>query len=435
MRRDASDIPEIIFQEARHAGNGRGQGLDAIVEARRIELERCEPARLTGANAKLDIARPFGLRRRERVRRRHREDFVDPLWKGEIFDIVGENFGPLASLEHDTGHRHEQIGIGNAIVLYPETRRSIGQRIAVGVAMAALAIIEGQRLDAERDEPAPALNFDPVARMQLQHAAERPIVGSSQKGRIIIGDEFELCRRLVAKSEDRLGFPMLAVDGAGAGRGLHDREIFVGDVAIDGAAAEHIATPERNAIDGEADLVEVEGARLDAVAEFIKAERTVGLDVEARQLFEHLQPGNARRRRPTLRRSRSRFGGGVALNATTRDDIAVTRTSKTLYHRAQRRFGNHPPLDPPRAERGESIIGVDDLDARGAREKPQRCRQRCDIELMERRGGTARAGRKGPKVRHDHKCADRARKLHADPLVIVRSSSQTNGSRNAAIFD
>ena len=84
---------------------------------------------------------------------------------------------------------------------------------------------------------------------------------------------------------------------ARADRGLHHAQIFIVDIAEHRATAKGVAAAGRDAVHHEADLVQVEGAGLHRIAEFIKAERAVGLDVEAGQLLQHLEPRNTRGRR------------------------------------------------------------------------------------------------------------------------------------------
>ncbi len=86
-------------------------------------------------------------------------------------------------------------------------------------------------------------------------------------------------------------------DIARADRGFHHAQIFIVDVPEYRAAAKGVAAPGRNTIDHKADLVEVEGAGLHAVAKFIQAQSAVGLDVETGQLLQHFQARNARRGR------------------------------------------------------------------------------------------------------------------------------------------
>jgi hypothetical protein len=80
---------------------------------------------------------------------------------------------------------------------------------------------------------------------------------------------------------------------ARARRCLDHPQVLVVDIAEHRAAAEGVAAPHWHGVNDETDLVEVESTRLHAVAEFIQAERAVGLDVEPRQRFQHLEAGDA----------------------------------------------------------------------------------------------------------------------------------------------
>ena len=86
-------------------------------------------------------------------------------------------------------------------------------------------------------------------------------------------------------------------DIAGTGGGLDPAEVFIVDIAEDRAAAERIAAAHGDAVEYEADLLQVEGALRHGVAEFVEAQCPVCLDVEAGQGLEHFQSGDTGRSR------------------------------------------------------------------------------------------------------------------------------------------
>jgi len=96
----------------------------------------------------------------------------------------------------------------------------------------------------------------------------------------------------------------LGADGAGPLRNAHIADIFrtdgAGDVQAIMVAIAHVA--QRNAVEGEAELILVEAADGDALRPFIIAERISRLEIDAGQLFDGLQRVGAGRQRDDVLR-------------------------------------------------------------------------------------------------------------------------------------
>ena len=182
------------------------------------------------------------------------------------------------SVDRRVADRNDDLGIAHMLVLRALALPLVGGAIAIGD-IAAHAIARAQRQPRE-GAPGFVAAIGEVALARQRSAAQ--IIGR------IGGEGFhraaQIARRLRSERAralaDAHAADILAADRAG-------------DVQAVVIAIAHVA--QRNAVEGEAELVLVEAADGDALRPFIIAERVGGLEIDAGQLFDGLERIGARR--------------------------------------------------------------------------------------------------------------------------------------------